>query len=150
MYILGTMHIPYIITIDNPILKSISEPISSFNSALHQLITYMKRALFGSRNGVAIAAPQIGILERVIVIHYENEYLEMINPEYLHKSIEKSLGYEGCLSVPNKRINVERHHAVTVSYFDRNGIQHTITRNGNMARCIQHEIDHLDGITIAG
>ena len=105
--------------------------------------------------GVGIAAPQIGQSLQVIIIasrpnlRYPQaplmEPLPMINPKILHESQEKELGWEGCLSVPDLRGQVERAKSITVSFSDLNGVQHTETYEGFVARIIQHECDHLIG-----
>lgn len=135
-----------IVTFEYPILRAISTPVQKFDKQLVKLLDHMRNVLRGTSHGVAIAAPQIAVSKRVVVIAYEGEYLELINPVYITKSEDEVLDNEGCLSIPKVNGTVKRHREVTISYMDRNGTGHTITRTGNMARCIQHEMDHLDGI----
>lgn len=134
-----------IIEIGDPVLRQIAKPVTVFHKKLHQFIDNMYETLYRSDDGAAIAANQVGVLKRVVVIDYEDEYLELINPKILsHEGIETA--YEGCLSIPGLIGNVDRAEKITLSYQDRNGIAYTIERSGKMARCIQHELDHLDGV----
>jgi len=135
-----------IVTSEYPILRVTSTPVKIFDKKLVQLLDHMRKILHGTEYGVAIAAPQIAVSKRVVVIAYENEYLELINPVYITKSEDELMDTESCLSIPGVDGKVKRHREVSISYMDRYGIEHTITRSGNMARCIQHELDHLDGI----
>jgi peptide deformylase len=134
-----------IILFGEPLLRETAQPVTVFHKKLHALIDTMKHTLLTGGDGAALAAPQIGILKRITVINYQDEYFEMVNPEILSFSGEKS-DYEGCLSFPGFSGNVKRAETVKVKFQDRNGKERTIERSGRMARCIQHEIDHLDGI----
>lgn len=108
------------------------------------------------RNGVGIAAPQVYISKRVIIVasranpRYpdapEMDAITMVNPEIIQKSTQVVLGEEGCLSVPNERGQVERAEQITVEYFTLNGVKIRQNFSGFPARIIQHEVDHLDGI----
>ena len=107
-------------------------------------------------NGVGIAAPQLGYSLAIVIIasrpnvRYPDapqmEPIVMINPRILNYSQEMIIGEEGCLSVKNTRGHVERNQSVTVEYIDRRGVSHRETYFGFVARIIQHELDHLDGI----
>jgi peptide deformylase len=105
----------------------------------------MVDTLYSKDDGAALAANQVGILKRIIVIDYEDEYLELVNPEIIEANGEQT-DNEGCLSYPGYFGQVKRYDFVKVTYQDRYGKKHVIEKKGNMARCLQHEIDHLDGI----
>jgi len=96
-------------------------------------------------NGVGLAAPQVGILKRIVVIKPEEELIEMINPEIVSVSDDTVNDTEGCLSVPGQWGYVERPREVTVKYTDRCGKECTRTGEGLFARAVCHELDHLDG-----
>ena len=94
-----------------------------------------------------LAAPQIGVHKKVIVVRTGNSFFPMINPMIIKKSGRKFVNTEGCLSLEGSR-SVERFPTILVSYFDRNGKRNTKTYNGLMAVIVQHEVDHLNGILI--
>lgn len=98
------------------------------------------------KDGVGLAAPQIGKNIRLAVINTQDGPICLINPKIIKKSIAKEWGEEGCLSVSNVRGEVKRHKKITCYYFDQNNNKNKLEANGLMARVIQHEIDHLDGI----
>ena len=136
-------------------LKLISKEVESFNGALHDLLDDMYDTML-ERNGVGLAAIQVGIDLRALIINIplenaDNEHdqpkentLEMINPVIIEKDGSEKF-QEGCLSVPGIYEEVERAKHVKVEYFDREGNKHTIEDNDFLAIAIQHEIDHLDG-----
>jgi len=136
-------------------LKLISKEVESFNGALHDLLDDMYDTML-ARNGVGLAAIQVGIDLRALIINIplenaDNEHdqpkentLEMINPVIIEKDGSEKF-QEGCLSVPGIYEEVERAKHVKVEYFDREGNKHTIEDNDFLAIAIQHEIDHLDG-----
>ena len=129
----------------DPVLRETAQPVTIFHKKLHLLIDRMKFTLSKEEGGAALAANQISILKRVVVIDYLDEYHEMINPEIISSSGE-STESEGCLSLPGYFGNVKRAEQIKVKFQDRHGKEFVIDRSGHMARCIQHEIDHLDGI----
>lgn len=129
----------------DPVLRQKAKPVTVFHKKLNLLIDSIAETLFSSKDGAALAASQVSILKRITIIDYENEYLEMINPEIISSSGEQS-GYEGCLSYPGYSGMVTRFESVKVKYNNRYGEEIIIERVGKMARCIQHEIDHLNGI----
>jgi len=98
------------------------------------------------RDGVGLAAPQIGKNIRLIVVNTKDGPIDMVNPVFIKKSWSKEWGEEGCLSVPNTFGKVRRHKKITCTYLDGNGQKKKIEAKGFFARIIQHEIDHLDGI----
>ena len=130
----------------DPILRESAKPVNVFHKKLDNLIDSMNYTLSLREDGAAIAANQIGVLKRITVINYEDEYFEMVNPEIIEREGGLVDNYEGCLSYPGYIGLVPRYEKIKVKYLDRKGEQHIIERTGNMARCIQHEIDHLDGI----
>lgn len=134
-----------VITFGNPLLRETSRPVTVFHKKIHSLIDNIKHTLLTRGDGAALAAPQVAELKRITVINYMDEYFEMVNPEIISSSGENT-DWEGCLSFPGFSGKVKRAETVKVKYQDRNGNEKIIERSGRMARCIQHEIDHLDGI----
>jgi peptide deformylase len=134
-----------IILFGDPDLRTVCEPVTIFHKTFQSKIDLTKASLENNGAGAALAAPQISILKRFTVINYLDEYLELINPEIIESSGEIAKN-EGCLSLPGYYGMVVRAQTVKVRYQDRNGKTHTIERSDDMARCFQHEIDHLDGI----
>lgn len=118
--------------------------VKSFNSELWSLLDDMKETVRAER-GAGLAAPQIGISKRVVVIDVEEGYFEMVNPVILSAKGEQT-GPEGCLSVKGKQGTVTRPDKVKAEYRDRNGRKHKLTAEGFFARAVCHELDHLDGI----
>lgn len=139
------MSVRNIIKIGNTTLRKKSKPVTSFDEDLSTLLDDMKKTMI-EKKGVGIAAVQVGVLRRAIIIEVEeNEYLELINPEILKTkgSVKDS---EGCLSVPDFYCDVKRPKYVLVKAFDRKGREFTFEAKDYLARCVCHEIDHLDGI----
>lgn len=131
--------------IGDPCLTKKCREVENFDKKLHTLLDDMKDTLIES-NGVGLAAPQVGILRRVVVIDLgeENGIIELINPVITHTEGSYT-DIEGCLSVPGKAGEVERPQKATVRAFDRNGEEFEFTGENLYARCICHECDHLDG-----
>lgn len=132
-----------IITEENPTLKKISRPVTSFDERLWILLDDMKETL-QKANGVGLAAPQVAILRRVVVVDAGEEVLELVNPEILETSGEQD-GLEGCLSVPEKYGMVIRPDYVKIKAQDRFGEWYEYEGEELIARCFCHEIEHLDG-----
>lgn len=132
--------------IGDPCLKKQCREVENFDKKLHTLLDDMKETLLLA-NGVGLAAPQVGILRRVVVIDLGEEegMLELINPLIIHTEGSVT-DTEGCLSVPGKAGDVTRPQKATVKAFDRNGEEFEFTGEGLYARCICHECDHLNGI----
>ena len=138
------MAIRKIVTQGDPTLNKKCRPVTDFNRRLHVLLDDMKDTLADAQ-GAGLAAPQVGILRRVVVIDGgEDEMLELVNPEILEESGEQS-GPEGCLSVPGKWGMVTRPNFVRIRAQDRYGEWFEIEGDELMARCFCHEIEHLDG-----
>jgi len=138
-------------------LKMISDSVEKFDNELHQLLDDMYETMI-SRNGVGLAAIQIGIPKRVLIINVpidmDNEEieqqpkentLEIINPEITYRSDDMVKFQEGCLSVPGYYDDIERYAMVTIEYQDRDGNRQIIEDDEFLAIALQHEIDHLDG-----
>ncbi len=128
------------------ILKKISKPVDVIDDKIKELVKDMLETMH-HYNGVGIAAVQVGILKRVIVIHtdYEKEEpIVLINPEIIEQKGEQTVE-EGCLSFPNKFAKVIRPEEVTVEALDENGKKFKITGKGLLAQALSHEIDHLNG-----
>jgi peptide deformylase len=98
------------------------------------------------QDGVGLAAPQIGKSIQLIVIYFKESTLVIINPKIIKKSFSKVWGEEGCLSVPDKFGEVKRHKKITIIYTNENGQKQQLAAKDMLARVIQHEIDHLNGI----
>ena len=125
-------------------LEKKCRPVTEFNERLHTLLDDMRETLMQA-DGVGLAAPQVGILRRaVLVINDEDECLELINPEIISEEGEQT-GLEGCLSVPGYYGEVTRPMKVKVRAQDRNGNFFELEDEGLTARCFCHEIEHLDG-----
>ncbi len=134
-----------ILLFGDPVLRQKAKAVTVFHKKLHGVIDTIAYNLDGREDGAALAANQVNILKRITVIDYEGEYIEMINPEIIEASGEV-IKSEGCLSFPGYTGMVPRAETVKVKYNDRYGKENIIERSGNLARCFQHEIDHLNGI----
>ena len=128
----------------DPVLRQKCQPVKNFNNELWALLDDMKQTVRAER-GAGLAAPQIGVSLRAVVIDVDEGYYELINPEILFVKGEQS-GPEGCLSVKGKQGTVTRPYKVKAEYRDRNGRKHKLTAEGFFARAVCHELDHLDGI----
>lgn len=133
-----------ILTVQEPCLHKVCRPVEKFDGKLWKLLDDMKETLLDA-NGVGLAAPQVGILRRVVVIDIGDEILELVNPELLETSGEQE-GAEGCLSVPGKYGLVKRPNFAKVRAQDRDGNWFEAEGEELIARCFCHELDHLDGI----
>ena len=133
-----------ILTVDEPALHKVCRPVEAFDKKLHKLLDDMTDTLIDS-GGVGLAAPQVGILRRVVLVDTGEEIIELINPEMLETSGEQE-GPEGCLSVPGKYGLVKRPMVAKVRAQDRYGDWFEAEGEELIARCFCHELDHLDGI----
>lgn len=131
-------------TEEDPILRKTSRPVTEFNDRLFTLLDDMKETMYKA-DGVGLAAVQVGVLRRVVVIDCGDGFLELINPEII-KSSGRQKETEGCLSLPGKSGITLRPSKVKVKAQDRHGEWHEYTGEDLKARCFCHEIDHLDGI----
>ena len=129
------------------ILRETAAPVIMFDKALsgftHNMLRYMKRY-----KGIGLAAPQIGVLYRVIVLDINNTAHELANPEIVSSTFDIDTKMEGCLSLPDTCYNVERNFQIEIRARNSNGKKLFFKAEGLFARVIQHEIDHLNGVLI--
>ena len=133
-----------ILTDKDPALHKTCRPVTEFDQKLHKLLDDMRETLIDSC-GVGLAAPQVGILRRVVLVDLGDEIVELVNPELLETDGEQE-GAEGCLSVPGKYGLVKRPYWAKVRAQDRFGNEFEVEGEEIIARCFCHELDHLDGI----
>ena len=143
------MSVKDIITVPNEILKKISEPIVNVGVNEKKLINDLFETMYNSK-GIGLAAVQVGILKRVLVIDVSSKDekknpMSFINPVIKNFSDETSVYEEGCLSIPETFIEIERPKICEVEYIDLDGKKKTIKCEGLLSTCLQHEINHLDG-----
>ena len=144
------MTIKPLIILPDPVLRQVSEPIGTVDDGVRRLADDMLETMYDAP-GIGLAAIQIGVPRRMLVLDVSKEDegrqpLVFINPEVVRSSEERSAYEEGCLSIPDYYAEVERPAAITVSYLDREGRQQSIDADGLLATCLQHEIDHLNGV----
>lgn len=132
-----------ILTGENPTLKRVCRPVTSFDDRLATLLDDMKETL-AKANGVGLAAPQVGIVRRAVIVDVGDQMIELVNPKILESAGEQD-GLEGCLSVPDRYGMVKRPNYVKVEAQDRHGDWHEYEGEGLIARCFCHELEHLDG-----
>ena len=153
----------------NPLLKQVSSPVEKVDDTLRTFMDDMLQTMY-AESGLGLAAVQVGALKRVLVMdvdyeidrhaHHHHDHhgcggvhvkntnpLFLVNPQIVEASQELSSYNEGCLSFPEARAEVVRPETVTVKFLDYYGKEQTITADGILATCVQHEIDHLNGIT---
>ena len=133
----------------HPTLKQKAKPVEVVDDSIRQLVKDMFESMYAA-DGVGLAAPQIGVLKKVIVLDTtprqpESKPVAMINPEILTLD-GKTVYKEGCLSVPGEAEDVERALTVTVRYLDEQGVEQTLAADGLLAIAVQHETDHLQGV----
>ena len=133
-----------ILTDKDPSLHKVCRPVEKFDGRLHKLLDDMVETMQDA-HGVGLAAPQIGILRRVVVVDTGDGVLELVNPTLVETDGEE-MGPEGCLSVPGKYGLVKRPYYAKVRAQDRNGDWFEAEGEEIIARCFCHELDHLDGI----
>ena len=133
-----------ILTDKEPSLHKVCRPVEKFDGKLHKLLDDMVETMMDA-HGVGLAAPQVGILRRIVVVNTGDEVLELVNPTLLETDGEQ-IGAEGCLSVPGKYGLVKRPYYAKVRAQDRNGDWFEAEGEEIIARCFCHELDHLDGI----
>ena len=138
------MAIRNVVQIGDDVLRGKCAPVEEFDEKLWLLLDDMKDTV-KKEQGAGLAAPQVGILRRVVVVDVEEGYFEFVNPVILKQSGEQN-GWEGCLSVKGKQGIVSRPMKVKLAYQDRNGEKYLLQAKGFFARAICHELDHLDGI----
>ena len=143
------MTIKPIITVPDEVLKKISDPIEKVGESEKKLVNDLFETMYNS-NGIGLAAVQVGILKRILVIDVstkeeEKNPLSFINPVIKKISDETSVYEEGCLSIPDTFIEIERPKICEVEYIDLDGKLKNIKCDGLLSTCLQHEINHLDG-----
>ncbi|SUS07617.1 peptide deformylase [uncultured Defluviicoccus sp.] len=139
-----------IIIAPDPRLKRSAQPVGQVDRRVRRLMDDMLDSMHRA-NGIGLAAPQVGVLQRVIVVDISPpqsppDPVCMADPEIIWESEEAVVGEEGCLSLPEFYADVTRPKSVCVRYLDRAGARRELTAEGLLAKCVQHEIDHLDGI----
>lgn len=134
-----------IVKIGDPVLREVSRPVNKINANVLKLLDDMANTLYAGPNRAGLAAPQVGISKRLAVIDCGDGLIELINPKIITKSGEQ-IGPEACLSMPGLVGTVNRANHVVVKTLTRSGKVSTVEGKGFLARCLQHEIDHLDGI----
>jgi len=144
------MDIYKVIIHPEPVLRQLAQPVDRVDDALRAQMSKMVDTMYAAE-GIGLAANQIGMLNRVIVVdtsrreHDTPNPIAMANPEIIWRSEEMWTCKEGCLSIPGQYADVERPRIVRVRYLDKNGAQQEIEAKGLGSSCLQHEIDHLDG-----
>ncbi|MDT8898233.1 MAG: peptide deformylase [Thermanaerothrix sp.] len=147
------MAIRPIVTVPDPVLRRKAQKVRQFDTDLQQLIEDMIETMRAAP-GVGLAAPQVGVSQRVIVVEYGEDEDEdkpprlyvVVNPEIVEVSAETEMGVEGCLSIPDLVGEVERYQRIVVKGQNRRGQPIKLKLRGWVARIFQHEIDHLDGV----
>jgi peptide deformylase len=149
------MAIRPVLKMGHPVLRQVAMPVLRFDAELQSLIADMDDTM-RSLNGAGIAAPQIGVSQRVVIFEVQENprypqvkpvpYTVLVNPELTPLGDEVEEGWEGCLSVPGMRGLVPRYHRLRYRGFDQHGSRIDRTVDGFHARVVQHEVDHLDGI----
>ena len=131
-------------------LNQPSEKVTAVTAEIRQLMDDMLETMYAN-NGIGLAAVQVGVHQKIVVIDIAvreggRDPKKFINPEIVKKSNEKTVFQEGCLSFPDQFSDVERPSTVTVKYMDENGVEQTIEADEILATCLQHEIDHTNGV----
>lgn len=139
------MPVPSIRVLGDPVLRTSADPVRSYDSVLRRLVDTMFRAMYDA-DGAGLAAPQIGIGLRVFVYDVDGQRGHLVNPEITVADPSEVVDDEGCLSVPGAYYPMPRAAAVAVRGYDADGGLVEVRGSGMLARCFQHEVDHLDGV----
>jgi len=139
-----------IITAPDPRLKTVARPVAKVDAKIRRVMDDMLDTMYGSI-GIGLAAPQVGVAQRIIVIDVAREGekpkpMRLANPEIIWRSEATTVANEGCLSVPEHYADVSRAAAIKLRYLDHENEIREIEADGLLATCLQHEIDHLDGV----
>jgi peptide deformylase len=141
-----------IITVPDPVLKQVAQPVAKIDEGIRAQMDAMLQTMYDAP-GIGLAANQVGLLNRVLVMDLagrkegsEPAPIFMVNPEIIWKSEEISAMEEGCLSIPQQYAEVERPARVRVKYLDYTGAQQELEAEELLSHCVQHEIDHLNGV----
>ncbi|MFW5788035.1 MAG: peptide deformylase [Halanaerobiales bacterium] len=130
--------------VGDPVLRSKARPVNTINNKTKTLLDNMAKTMY-KNDGIGLAAPQVGVLQRMFIVDIGDGLLEFINPE-ITSGEGKNIMEEGCLSVPEKTGGVIRAKKITIKALNRNGNEIEMEADGLLARALQHENDHLDGI----
>lgn len=138
-----------IVLLPDPILRTVSAPVERVDDEVRRLVSDMFETMYDAP-GVGLAAIQVGVPRRLLVIDVSGEDdppqpLALINPRILSQSEELRMHEEGCLSIPDVRVEIDRPARIKVAYIDRDGKPRELDADGLLATAIQHEMDHLDG-----
>lgn len=133
-----------IVVAGNPVLRMQAEEVKKIDKKLQRFLKDMAETMYAA-DGVGLAAPQVGVSKRIVVIDVGEGLIEMINPVIVKKE-GSVIGGEGCLSVPDYEGEVERAEYVECEFTDRNGKRMLLQTDGLLAIAVQHELDHLDGV----
>jgi peptide deformylase len=144
------MSLLQILQAPHPGLKRVAQPVGTITDELRALMDDMLETMYRAP-GIGLAAPQVGIDRRIVVVDVaregeERSPLRLVNPELVWTSADRVAMEEGCLSLPEQFAEVTRPSAVRLRHLDEHGMPHEIEADGMLARCLQHEVDHLDGI----
>ena len=129
--------------IGDPVLRSKSQPVKEINNKTIELLDNMRETMYKAE-GIGLAAPQVGILQRIFIVDVNDNLIEFINPQIVSTE-SKSIMEEACLSIPGESGSVIRAEKVVMKGFNREGEEIKIKAEGLLARALQHELDHLDG-----
>ena len=138
------MAVKFVLQAGDPVLRETCAQVKNFDGGLLNLLNDLKDTV-RAEEGAGLAAPQIGVSKRVVVINVDEGFFELVNPVIVYTKGEQT-GPEGCLSVKGKQGTVTRPYKVKAVYQDRYGKKHKLTAEGFFARAVCHELDHLDGI----
>lgn len=130
---------------NDDILRKKSKVVEKVDDRIRLILNDMADTMYNTENGGGLAAPQIGILKRLVVIDMGQGLIKLVNPRIVYQEGEQKV-VEGCLSIPNTWGKLKRPSKVIVQALDENGEEVTFTGTGDLAKCFCHEIDHLDGI----
>ena len=144
------MSVKKILTEPNNILRQVSQPVNKVGNEEKKLMDDMLETMYAA-NGIGLAAIQIGIPKRIIVMDISKDEktkkpIYFVNPVIKEKNLKKATYEEGCLSVPDQFAEIERPSTCTIEYLDYDGDRKTLKAKGLLATCIQHEMDHLEGV----
>lgn len=140
-----------ILILPDPVLRRVAAPVEVVDDRVRRLADEMLETMYDAP-GIGLAAPQVGVSERIIVLDVatdegqERAPMVLVNPVIVEASDEKAVYEEGCLSIPDYTEDVERPVRITVRYLDRDGTPKQVEAEGILATCLQHEIDHLNGV----
>ncbi len=134
-----------IVLSEDPVLRKKSRPVDEVNDKIRQLLDDMAETMYHSKIGAGLAAPQVGVLKRLVVIDMGDGLIKLVNPKLMEAEGEQEV-IEGCLSFPNRWGKLKRPYRVKVEALNEMGEPVTYEAVGDKAKCFCHEIDHLDGI----